>query len=533
MSSNISYPRLFLNKDEIESFKKTIYTPSFLIRQGIGRSYRGIGNNITNPQMGIVNAPLNRKGFAYANSVDSLAIRGSNPSPRVVSNYICKSATSTPNSLGLTDMTWMWGQFIDHEITLTKSQSAGETADITTVADAEEDFPGKTISFKRSQFVSGTSPREHPNHISAFLDATGVYGFEEGRSCCIRAMDGTGKMLVVKDDNNKDILPYNTKELENDVPGNHADFFLAGDIRANENVGLTSIHIIWVRRHNYHCDQIALESPDLIGKDELIYQYARNIVIGEIQHITYAEFLPALLGPSQMSPYTGYKAHVNAGIYAEFSTVGYRVGHTMLSSNLKIGDAGTLSLRDAFFNPSYIQANGIEDIVKGACNQVMQEIDGVVVEEARSFLFGPPTATNLLDLAALNIQRGRDQGLVDYNTMRELYGLNKVTTWSEITSNVTMQNKLSTVYDTVDDIDPWVGGIVEDHVIDGAVGPLFCAIIKDQFERIRDGDRFWYKINPNISEDVIKMIEKTKLSDVIDQTCEFTSGVVPDKVFGR
>lgn len=531
--SNISYPRLFLNKDEIESFKKTVYTPSYMVRQGIGRSYRGIGNNLANPRIGIVDAPLNRKGSAYANNVDSLAVRGSNPSPRVISNYICKSAANIPSGLGLTDMTWMWGQFIDHEITLTKAQSDGETADILTVADAEEDYPGKTISFKRSQFVMDSSPREHPNNISAFLDATGVYGFAEGRSCCIRAMDGTGKMIVIKDDNDKDILPYNTKALENDAPGTPSDFFLAGDIRANENVGLTAIHTIWVRRHNYHCDQIAEQSSELVGKDELIYQYARNIVIGEIQHITYNEFLPAILGPGQLSPYVGYKNDVDAGINVEFSTVGYRVGHTMLSSNLKIGDAGTLSLKDAFFNPSYIQANGIEDIVKGACNQIMQEIDGTIVEDVRSFLFGAPTATNLLDLAALNIQRGRDHGLVDYNTMRELYGLNRITNWSQITSDAAVQGKLAVLYDSVDVIDPWIGGIVEDHVMGAAVGPLFCAIIKDQFERIRDGDRFWYEINPNISTDVIKMIQKIKFSDVIDQTCEFAPGVVPDKVFGR
>ena len=49
-------------------------------------------------------------------------------------------------------------------------------------------------------------------------------------------------------------------------------------------------------------------------------------------------------------------------------------------------------------------------------------------------LFGPLEFSRR-DLAALNIQRGRDHGLADYNSVRESYGLRRKDTWEEINKN--------------------------------------------------------------------------------------------------
>ena len=530
------YPTLNLNVREILSDKKPVYNATQLVQSGFNRSFRGIGNNMKYPTMGVVGTSLMRKaGVAYNDGVSTLAQRGSNPSPRTVSNHICKNTVFTPNSLGLTDMTWMWGQFLDHEVGLTPSQSGGETADILTVVEAEEDFPNRTISFRRSIFEDGSNPRQQKNEISSYVDATNVYGFSESRAYELRTLDGTGKMKTTLDDHGHPILIYNTKGLENETHGgNPEDFFLAGDVRSNENVSLTSMHTLFVREHNHHCDEIVLECPELAGNDEAIYQYARNIVIGEMQSITYNEFIPALIGPTKLPPYRGYKNNVQTCLHTEFSTVGYRIGHTMLSGTLKVGTSGTLALRDGFFTPTYIQENGIDDLLLGGCLQTMQEIDGQIIDDVRNFLFMSPTADHLLDLAAINIQRARDHGIPDYNTLREAYGLNRVTSFSQITSNVDVQNKLSALYDSVDVIDPWVGGIVEDHVTDSAVGPLFTEILKDQFTRLRDGDRFWYEINPSLSQETVRKIKETRLSDIIIRNCDSINvGDIPDNVFGR
>jgi hypothetical protein len=132
----------------------------------------------------------------------------------------------------------------------------------------------------------------------------------------------------------------------------------------------------------------------------------------------------------------------------------------------------------------------------------------------RNFLFGPPGAGGL-DLASLNIQRGRDHGLPDYNTVRAAYGL-PVNSFAEITSDVDLQNELRALYGgNIDDIDLWVGALAEDHVPSTSVGELLATGIADQFKRLREGDRFWYRNDPDFSDSDIAQLESTRLSDII------------------
>lgn len=488
------------------------------------RSYNGAGNNLSNPEWGKANITLLRQASSdYADGKSSLAVRGANnPNPRIVSNLLCKTNQNIPSIQGLTDMMWMWGQFLDHEIDLTEPQSNGETANMTTptkTQDPNEDFPGRTIAFDRSHFVVNSDPRQQPNNISSYIDGTNVYGFNSDRAYALRRLDGSGKFKTTISNNGETLLPYNIDELINATPhgSNPKDFFLAGDIRSNENIFLTAMHTLFVREHNRLCDVILDKHPEYQGKDELIYQYARKLVIGMMCYITYDEFLPHLLDSFPI--YSGYDENVNASIKTEFSTVGYRLGHSMLSSSLRIGPnpGDTILLRDAYFTPSYLQTNGIDNILLGGTLGTMQEIDTRVVEDIRSFLFGAPTAQNLLDLASLNMQRGRDHGIPDYNTLRAAYGLTKVTLFDQITSNTTISNGLSSLYNTVDDIDPWIGGLAEDHLSGSNVGPLFNAIIKDQFIRLRDGDRYYYKNDNTMTVEDIELIESSTLGKIIER----------------
>jgi len=300
--------------------------------------------------------------------------------------------------------------------------------------------------------------------------------------------------------------------------------FQAGDIRANENVELIAMQTLFVREHNRLADRIAAQNPGL--SDEEIYQQARRIVIGEIQAITYNEFLPALLGRNALAPYTGYKPDVNPGIATEFSTAAFRVGHTMLGNDVEFLDNNgneirpAVSLSEAFFNPDLVRETGIDPILKYLASDVAEEVDTHVVDSVRNFLFGPPGAGGL-DLASLNIQRGRDHGLADYNTTREAYGLPRITDFSQITANVEVQQRLRDLYGSVDNIDLWVGGLAEDHVAGSSVGPTFQRIIADQFQRLRDGDRFWYQ--REFSGPELDRIEHTSLADVIRRNTTVTN----------
>ena len=110
---------------------------------------------------------------------------------------------------------------------------------------------------------------------------------------------------------------------------------LCPDIRANENPSLTAVHTLFIREHNRLAGRVAAANPT--WTDDQIFQAARRYVIALLQHITYDEYLPALLG-SPLPGYTGYKAGVNPTIATEFSTVGFRVGHSMVNSDQKFMD---------------------------------------------------------------------------------------------------------------------------------------------------------------------------------------------------
>ncbi|MEZ6079368.1 MAG: peroxidase family protein [Pirellulaceae bacterium] len=134
----------------------------------------------------------------------------------------------------------------------------------------------------------------------------------------------------------------------------------------------------------------------------------------------------------------------------------------------------------------------IDTLLKYEASTQAQEVDLEVVDSLRNALFGPPGSGGL-DLAALNIRRGRDHGLSDYNTTRQAYGLRAVNSFAEITSDVDLQDKLEPLYGDVNNIDLWVGLLAEDHVRGSSVGELTQTIIVDQFGRLRVGDRFWYE----------------------------------------
>src|SRR5262249_55691611 len=153
---------------------------------------------------------------------------------------------------------------------------------------------------------------------------------------------------------------------------------------------------------------------------------------------------------------------------------------------------GEVALRDAFFNPTLFRQTGIDGILKYAASTHAEAMDNQLVDSLRNFLFGRPGQGGL-DLASLNIQRGRDHGLADYNTVRAAYGLPRVRSFADITSDVALQNSLKQVYGTMNNIDLWVGVLAEDHVRGSSTGPLMRRILADQFERLRDGDRFWYQ----------------------------------------
>jgi peroxidase len=483
------------------------------------RSIDGTGNNLTNTELGSTGEQLLREAPAgYGNGVDSLA-GADRPSPRVISDALAAhGADDTPSDRQLSAYIYVWGQFLDHDIDLTEPPTSNqETANIAVpTGDTSFDPTGtgtQTIAFTRSRFdaTTGTStdnPRQQINEITSWIDGSMVYGSDQATADSLRTFSG-GKLLT---------------SAGNMLPMDAAGNYLAGDVRANENIELTSMQTLFVREHNYWAGKIATANPKLT--DEQIYQQARSIVTAEIQSITYNQWLPALLGRGALPAYQGYDPTVNPDIANEFSTAAFRLGHSLINDDVEfMGNNGTpvrdeVSLKDAFFNPALLESTGIDGILKYAASTQSEELDNQIVDSLRNFLFGQPGQGGL-DLASLNIQRGRDHGLADYNTTRAAYGLPRVTSFADITSDPAVQQNLQDLYGSVDNVDLWVGALAEDHAAGSSTGPLVKAILSDQFERLRDGDRYWFE---NIfSGRQLSQLENTTLADVIRRNTTTTN----------
>jgi peroxidase len=478
------------------------------------RSIDGTGNNPIDPLRGSAGVALLRHTtIGYGDGSGTPAGEGE-PSAREISNLVCAQDQSLPNAANTSDFLWQWGQFVDHDIDLTPTADPAEPFNIPVpLGDPYFDPQGtgtQVIELDRSLYDMINGVRQQLNVITAFIDGSQVYGSDEARAMELRMLDGTGRLKVSRGN----LLPYNIHGFPN-VPDNSPTYFLAGDVRANEQVDLTAMQTLFMREHNYWARIIKNQQPWL--NDDSVYYRARAIVGAEIQIITYRDFIPRLLGPHALPRYTGYNPQLDPGIENAFSTAAYRVGHSMLSPvllrldrhNHSIGD---VNLRDAFFNPTLISSVGIEVYLRGLAKQAHQAIDGYLVDDVRNFLFGPPGAGGF-DLAALNMQRGRDHGLPRYNVVRQDFGLAPKNSFADVCSDPLMQAKLASCYAAVDDIDAWVGALAEDHVNGGQVGELIFTVLRDQFTRLRDGDRFWYQTY--LPRPWVKYLENQTLATII------------------
>lgn len=458
----------------------------------------------------------------------------SRPSARKISNVLCDEPVTQFSSRNLSAFVYVWGQFIDHDMTLTPT---GNTEYVPVGLPADEPLFTVSIPFFRSEVHDGTGtskPRQQSNLNTAWIDGSVVYGSDETRATWLRTMRN-GKMKTSAGN----LLPWNTvtgeqgTAIDPNAPSMSNDedhtvkTFVAGDIRAGEHPGITGIHIMFVREHNRICDRLIAQG---LRNDEEIYQRARKEIGGIIQAITYQEFLPAI--GVTLSNYTTYRDNVQPDIANTFATAGYRIGHTMVADELALRDnncqevgPGSLELDEVFFNPQFIVDYGTDPFLKGFSTHKQYETDTKINGVLRNFLFGDPTAAVRfgLDLAALNIQRGRDHGLPDYNTVRTFYTGGRITNFSQITSDTDKAAALKSLYGNVNNIDLWIGILAEDRLPGKSVGRTMHAMLKTQFENLRDGDFYFYRNDPFLPPAVRDQIGNTKLSDIIKRNTALTS----------
>ncbi|XP_050422954.1 lactoperoxidase-like isoform X2 [Adelges cooleyi] len=497
--------------------------PTVCPAQSRYRTVNGTCNNILEPLKGSSLTTFRRAIPAdYSDGVwkprkssDGLDL----PSSKLVADRVHRP--SYEEDQDFTVMLAVWGQFMDHDITAT---------------------------------ALSKGPREQLNQASSFLDGSAVYGNSQNLQNDLRSWEG-GRMKVFVSEFGASLLPPNKdpkdgcNEQVEMQKGRYC--FLSGDARANENMHLTTLHLIMVRQHNLIAGKLSSMNPH--WSDERVFQETRHVLVAQIQHITYNEFLPIILGDdlmkrlqlySQESGYwKGYNSSVDPSISNNFATAAFRFAHTLIPSMTKF-------LRDDDSNPEYVEmrkmlfnpyklytCGGVDSVIRGAMNTSAGKSDAFFTPEVTRHLFESNDKTRnkgqcSLDLVSLNIQRGRDHGLPAYPHWRKFCGFPRPENFDNLNDVVEQTTLLSIkqLYKSVNDVDAYTGMISEKPLPNGLLGPTLTCLLADQFVRIKRGDRYWYETEEKpqaFDENQLSEVRKTTFAAIICDNSEEIGSVQP------
>jgi hypothetical protein len=514
----------------------------------------------------------------------------SGPNVRNVSNRVFSdNHVNVFSERNVTQWGFVWGQFIDHTFGLREEN--GTTANIPfSSTDPLETFRNDlgVIPFVRSAAAPGTgvsNARQHVNTLNSFIDAEIVYGNSDARLDWLREgtvdgnPDNNGSRLLLpsnylpRRDSRGNASTAPAMAVDGRLLSNPNKAVVAGDVRANENISLTATQTLFAREHN----RIANSLPSSLSNQDR-FQLARAVVIAEQQYITYNEFLPAL--GITLPAYQGYDPGFNPALSQEFAAVAYRA-HSMIHGEIEVEteaarySATTLNALRAqgievevdgaeialvvplgvgFFNPDLVPQIQLGPLLQGIGLEPEYKNEEMIDNQLRSVLFKVPTSSNpecldgptlpecfngVVDLGAIDIQRGRDHGIGTYNQVRNAFGLPSKTTFTSITGESTesfpsglginspecmdivalfdingnpttdeAQNavrsvrrcslaaRLKAIYGSVSSVDAFTGIIAEAHVSGVEMGETQRAVFREQFQALRDGDRFFYLNDP-------------------------------------
>ena len=378
------------------------------------------------------------------------------------------------------------------------------------------------------------------------------------------------------------------------------DHFITGDGRGNENIGLTVVHHVFHAEHNRLFDHIEgvldqAENADLLDRflneggderwsyGERLFQAARYVTEMEYQHGVFEEFGRTIQPLIDVLPAneSGYHTSINAAVTAEFAHVVYRFGHSMLTETLPRQGFGTAdtSLLSGFLNPRAFLTPGAltltpeqaaGSIAMGMVNHAGSGIDEFVTETLRNELLGLP-----LDLATINMMRGRDAGVPSFQAAREKFfavtgdpDLQPFENWQDFgismkhpeslanfiaaygthqtivdaTTNETKRAaaealvladddflRLPAAASGLNDVDFWIGGLAESIIpFGGMLGATFNFVFESQLEKLQNGDRFYY-LSRNIGLNLLHQLEANSFSGMIMRTTDATN--IPADIF--
>ncbi|CAL1286457.1 unnamed protein product [Larinioides sclopetarius] len=514
--------------------------------------YDGWYNNLAHPDWGSIDSQLTRKAPpSYLDGVYQMA-GASRPGARALSQALMKGRDGLASRRNLTVLFTFFGQVAASEVLMASESGCPIEVQKIEVGECDDAFDkecrgARLMPFHRALYdhktgQSPNSPREQLNQMTSWIDGSFVYSTSEAWVNSMRTFEnGTFRSTE------GGFPPRNLERvpLINYPPArylgmqNPERMFLLGDPRIHQNPALLSLGVVFHRWHNVMAERVRRQHPD--WADEDVFQRARRWVIATLQNIILYEYLPLLL-MEPVSPYQGYQPDLHPGVSHVFQSAAFRFGHTLIPPGLYKRNAlcefrktmtgyPAVRLCSTWWDSEEVE-NGIEELLMGMASQIAEREDNVLCSDVRDKLFGPMDFSRR-DLAALNIMRGRDNGLPDYNTVRRYFQLPEVRNWTQINPPLFERNPelfgaLDQLYgDRLDDVDLYIGGMLETE-LEGRPGPLFRKIIRQQFERIRDADRFWFENTHNgiFSESEVSEIRSITLWDVLVNT----TGIEPDAI---
>ncbi|XP_023314614.1 peroxidase-like isoform X1 [Trichogramma pretiosum] len=496
------------------------------------RSVDGSCNNLENPQWGSAFTAYDRILLPeYTDGIQSpkkeFGVHAL-PNPRLVSATL--SSRRTDRQEGDKTLAFMqWSRFVSHDLSFTPTRKMVWTkapirccepdgswpapryvhpdCQAIRVPDDDADYSRhriRCLDYARSMTAlrsdCSLGPAEQMNQASHFLDASNVYGSSQADSHKIRSFQG-GQLRVARK-NDRDYLPHDD------------DSYVSGDQRINGDVQAAAMQTLWLREHNRLARALAKLNPH--WSDETIFQEARRIVVAEIQHVTYHEWLPLLIGkryartiadrsPRNRSDDDGlYNVNSEPGVYNEVATSALTFAHSLRQASLSLVSEDdydahksneSLELAASFYEPRLLEAGEtLDGLVRGFARQSSRKLDFTLAADLGSRLYKTNESAAGLDRLSFDIQRGRDHGLADYNDYRHLCGLRQAKSFDDFLDHVPGESVklLRKLYKTPGDVDLLVGGLAERSIEDAAIGPTFRCLIAAQFLRTRRADRFFY-----------------------------------------
>ncbi|CAN7939038.1 unnamed protein product, partial [Ixodes hexagonus] len=546
--------------------------------------YDGWYNNPSHPELGSADGHLIRL-FPPQYSDGSYRPNGQNrPNPFTISEKTMKGDFGEGLSrTGKTAFLVFFGQQVVEEIL--DAQRAGCPPEYFNIPIPEgheyRNIGAAAMPFLRTRYDvrtgnSPNNPRRQINEITPWIDGGLTYGTSKTWADTLRSFkcgklaSSHGGQFPVQNDIRLPMANPPPPRFHQLRPVSR--FFRLGNPRGNENTFLLTMGTLWFRFHNAVAERMCQRfgtvkagstnaSSLRLWNEERIFNEARKLVIAVHQHIIINNWLPEWLG-SPLSEYKGWDSSIDPGIATEFQSAAMRFGHTLVTSGgYKRGPAPDCAVKNvtfemngqrhtvrgvrtcnSFWNPQEALVNdGIEPMIMGLSSQAAEREDNVIVEDLRGRVFGPLEFSRR-DLMAVNIQRGRDHAIPDYKTARRLLGLpTDFSTFSEMGQKVSplLYQENAQLFDKVlpelygnstDLVDMWVGGLLETT---DRPGQLFQTIIRDQFRRIRDGDRFWFENNQTgfFSSDQIDRIKSLNVYDVILTATDINVGDIQNNPF--